>query len=419
LKFSAVTLGCKVNQYDTQMMRELLGLFWEEAREGEGSGLVVVNTCVVTAEAERQSRQALRRARRGNRGATVVAAGCLARIAGRSLVESGLADKVAVSATPEAFIASLSLPVPPQKGRGITGFAGRTRAFLKVQDGCDRRCTYCIVPLARGSSVSRSAEEVVSEAARLAAGGVPELVICGVRLNAYRDPGNGTGLYGLLSRVLDAAPCVRLRLSSVYPGKVEEGLLDLLTDHPRVCRHVHLPVQSGSEKILKAMGRGYRAADVAGLVARLRRRCPRIGLTADVIVGFPGESERDFGDTLGLVTECGFHQTHIFPFSPRPGTPAERMVPAVPDQAVRDRIRRLRVLDKELLVKSMLKMKASEAQVVVEKKVRDGFMSGLTDTYHRVKIKGTSACGGILRTRITGISGFDLVGVPAEGSGDE
>jgi threonylcarbamoyladenosine tRNA methylthiotransferase MtaB len=413
VKYRTQTLGCKVNQYETQAMRELLGESWSEAAPGEKAGLVLVNTCAVTAEAERQSRQALRKARRDNPNARIVAAGCAAARPGVDLVSEGLADVVLRHPSPGDLPLALGLPGGARPG--ISRFDGHSRAFVKVQDGCDRRCSFCIVPSVRGDSVSRPAVEVLEEVSRLVAGGVPEVVLCGVRLNAWRDKGSGKGLESLLEAVLAVKGLRRVRLSSVHPGGVGPGLLELLVSHPRMSRHVHLPVQSGSDRVLKAMRRGYTASEVRSLAGELRVRCPEMGLTADCIAGFPGETEEDFRATEELVRDCGFDRLHVFPFSPRPGTPAAKMQGMSP-AIIRRRAERLRAVSAELAGLAAAGKVGRELEVVVEGRVRGGAFRALTDGYLPVRFPASGAApGAVARVMVTGRVHGTLTGVLVEG----
>jgi threonylcarbamoyladenosine tRNA methylthiotransferase MtaB len=416
MKFSILTFGCKVNQYDSQEMREALGVFMSEAGRGEKAEVVVVNTCTVTAEADRQSRQAMRRLRRANPRAKIIASGCYARRASDELLKEGLADVVVQGTGPGPLLDALGMPERKgAPGHGIGAFAGHARAFVKVQDGCDRRCAFCIVPAVRGKSESRPAREIIAEIQGLARGGVPEVVLCGVRLNAYRDPENGGKLASLVEGLLAIPELIRLRLSSIYPGDVEPELIALLAGHPRMCRHAHLPVQSGSDAVLSAMRRGYTAGDIRALAGELRRIAPNMGLTADIIAGFPGETDGDVRATMDLLSGCGFHRLHLFPFSARPGTPAAALKP-VPAPLIKERMGMLAELGKTLLIKSQEREVGREAEVVVEARERGGWRRGVTDNYHTVMFQGASGnAGALARLRITGIEDGALRGVPAGG----
>ena len=418
MKFSILTFGCKVNQYDSQEMREALGSFLEEAQKGEKAGVVVVNTCTVTAEADRQSRQAMRRIRRSNPEARIIASGCYARRASEELLKEGLADAVVQGTGPGPLLDALGMSSRRAvERRGIAGFAGHTRAFVKVQDGCDRRCAFCIVPAVRGKSESRFALEITEEVRGLAVGGVPEVVLCGVRLNAYRDPLSGGKLASLVEGLLAIPEIARLRLSSIYPGDVEPALIELLAGHPRMCPHAHLPVQSGSDSVLRAMRRGYTAEDIRALAGGLRRINPAMGLTADIIAGFPGETDLDVRATMELLVECGFHRLHLFPFSARPGTPAAEMEP-VPAPLIKERMGRLAELGQTLLINAQKREVGRETEVVVEARERGGWRRGVTGNYHTVMFRGPAgASGALARLRITGIEDGALRGVPAGGGG--
>ena len=245
--------------------------------------------------------------------------------------------------------------------------------------------------------------------------GIPEVVLCGVRLNAWRDTGSGKGLEYLLERVLEVGGLRRVRLSSLHPGGVGPGLIDLLAFHPKVSRHVHLPIQSGSDRVLKAMRRGYVSADIRALAAELRARCPEMALTADCLTGFPGETGEDFQATVGLVRECGFQRLHVFPFSPRPGTPAASMEP-VPADVVRRRAEKLRELSRSLAGRAAAGTVGRELEVVVEGRVRGGSFRGLTDGYLPVRFPAAgSPPGPVARVRVTGRSAGTLTGVLVEG----
>jgi len=417
VKFRTVSFGCKVNQYETQMMREVAGAFFEEAGDGEAPDAVLVNTCSVTAEADRQARQALRRARKKFPDARVIAAGCYARRPGVDLVGDGLADRIVAAPTSDAILAAFDLADGPlaktaPAEAGITRFDGHTRAFVKVQDGCDRRCSFCVVPLIRGESTSRPAADVAAEVGRLAAGGVPEVVVCGIRLNAYRDPESGGGLAALLRRMLAESESVRFRLSSLYPGELDPEVIGLFIEDPRVVKHLHLPVQSGSDRVLKDMRRGYSSGDVLEMVRRLKAGCPDAGLTADVIAGYPTETEEDVAATIGLIEECGFHKLHLFPFSPRPGTPAAKLKP-LPAAVVKERMARLAGVEARLLERSLERQVGREVNVTVEGRPADGWWKGLTESYHRVRVKGPSTPG-LARVRISGVEGKSLLAVPVQ-----
>ena len=307
-----VSFGCKVSRAEARAIAgELEEDGGRQAGEGEQADLVVVHACTVTAHAERDARKEIRRLRRENPSAEIVVSGCLARQAASSLARMPEVDAV-----------------DPERGSGFALDSpeiepGRTRAFLKVQDGCERRCAYCPLPMLRGRERSVSREEVLAAVRRLDRLGIPEVVLTGIHLASY-----GTGAGGLLALVdaLEAEPpSCRIRLSSLEPMGAGEELLDRLTGSPVVVPHLHLPLQSGSDAVLRRMRRGMTRARFASLVLRAAARNPRLHLATDLIAGFPGESEEEFAEGLEFVRSLPLASVHVFPFSPRPGTEAEAL----------------------------------------------------------------------------------------------
>ena len=309
-----VTLGCRLNHAESARIAALLG----------GSGAVVVNTCAVTAQAVRDSRRAVHRA--GRDGRRVIATGCAATIdpEGFGQIASAVVPN-ARKLDPDAYPArgSVSPPTAP----------AHTRAFVPVQTGCDHACTFCIIPQGRGPSVSRPPAEVVAEIAALVEAGVREVVLTGVDLTSYAAPGLGA----LVAAILDRVPALlRLRLSSLDGVEIDPLLFELLTQEPRVMPHVHLSLQSGDDLILKRMKRRHSRAQAVALVERLKAVRPEIAIGADIIAGFPTESAAAHAANLSLIEACDVVHGHVFPYSPRPGTPAARM-PQVPRPLVRER----------------------------------------------------------------------------------
>ncbi len=342
-----ITFGCRLNAFESEIMRGHA----ETAGLGEA---VIVNSCAVTAEAERQVRQAIRRARREQPRARIIVTGCAAQIdpgryAAMPEVDRviGNAEKLAAAsflpdnetAVAVKDIMSLRRTAPHL----IQGFEGRARAFVQVQNGCDHRCTFCIIPYGRGPSRSVALGEITAQARALVDGGTRELVLTGVDLSSYGAglPG-APSLGGAVRRLLKAVPeLARLRLSSLDPAAIDGDLKELIGAEPRLMPHVHLSVQSGDDLILKRMKRRHRRADVLGLAGELRRLRPDIAIGADLIAGFPTESEEMLANSLSLVEEAGLTWLHVFPYSPRPGTPAARM-PQLPRRLIRERAARLR-----------------------------------------------------------------------------
>jgi len=328
-----ITFGCRLNAYESEVMRA-------NAAGIDDPDLVIVNTCAVTAESERQARQAIRRARRRRPSATLVVTGCAAQINPDQFADMAEVDRVIGNTEklePQAFAdgprvaVNDILSVKETAGHLIDGFEGRARAFLQVQTGCDHRCTFCIIPFGRGNSRSVPIGAIVDQARRLVEGGYRELVLTGVDITDYgKDLPSRPSLGQMIRRLLAALPELpRLRLSSIDPVEVDEELWRLIAAEQRLMPHLHLSLQAGSDMILKRMKRRHSRADALAFCDRARRLRPDIAFGADLIAGFPTETEAMFAESLDLVGECGLAWLHVFPYSPRPGTPAARM-PQVP-----------------------------------------------------------------------------------------
>jgi threonylcarbamoyladenosine tRNA methylthiotransferase MtaB len=393
LRLAITTLGCKVNRADAEALLGRLRGLAVEVPFSAAADVYVVNSCTVTAVAERQSRQLTYRARRRNPAARVILTGCMAAV-GEQLPA---ADRVFPHARHEElvqYVAGLAgehrseraeqqqqLPRPPPQHNW------RARPFLKVQDGCDDACAYCIVPRARGPSRSCLTPKEVDEAlARLAARGYQEVVLTGIHLGRYgRDLDPPRTLAGLLRAC--AGRVARLRLSSIEPLEVEPALEELLAEG-RVCPHLHVPVQSGSDRILAAMNRPYEIRGFRALLERLRRRLPDAALGTDLIAGFPGEREADFEASLRLVQEAPLTHLHVFPFSARPGTPAAAAADPVPPAVAKERAARLREAGQRKLRAFARAQLGRERAVLIEQRQRgDGRLTGVSDNYLRVVLE--------------------------------
>lgn len=350
-----LTLGCKVNQYETELVREgLARIGYHDAAEGEPADLCVVNTCTVTAEGDSKSRQAIRRLARDNPQARIVVMGCYATRAPEELarlpgVAEVLTDKREI---PDLLGRFGVLDVPT----GISRFGNRHRAYVKVQDGCLLRCSYCIIPHVRPQMHSRPPQHVVEEVRRLVDHGYREIVLTGVHLGHYGVEGNWNKpkhewlrLSKLVADLASLSGDFRLRLSSIEATEVTRELIAVMAEHPRrIAPHLHLCLQSGSDAVLRRMRRRWGSRLFIDRCRLVRETLDNPSITTDVIVGFPGESEADFEATCRVARECGFSKIHIFPFSPRKGTPAAEMPGAVPPPVKSDRCRRLAELEQEL-----------------------------------------------------------------------
>lgn len=468
--FSINTLGCKVNQYESQQIRELLEkLGLQQAESSEQSDLVVINTCCVTHTASAKSRQHIRRAGKLNPDAAVVVSGCLPTVQVDELDIPGnnvhlITDRTDLSTTlahvtgritaPEVSQSAQSCPANTIKAKidhkskkeiadsvpqianrkskienalpGLTSFQGQTRAFLKVQDGCDGHCTYCIVPKARPFVRSKPLAQALDEAQALIEAGHREIVVTGIFLGAYGQDTvrrrnwpekRNDNLADLLDRL--AARCsaddrrgtkdeiryTRIRLSSLEPADVTPRLLDTICKHPNIMPHLHLPLQSGSDNILRKMCRQYRVAQFRETVELMKSRLDRPAITTDIIVGFPGESQADFEQTVNLARDVGFAKMHVFSFSPRKGTAAAQMQGAVDNKVIRKRSEILHALGSELALNYRQQFLGETAQVLIENtkdeergtkdegrrtgdEGRETKIRGRSERYFMVKVRG-------------------------------
>ena len=371
---SVITFGCRLNIYESEVIKA------HAAAAGLGEA-VIVHTCAVTAEAERQARQAIRRARRENPEARIIVTGCSVQVAQGAYAAMpevdavvGNAEKLrpeswralAGDAAPRAQVADI-MAVKATAGHLVAGFDGRTRAFLQVQNGCDHRCTFCIIPYGRGPSRSVPMADVVAQARELVAGGYREIVVTGVDITSYgKDLPAAPSLGALCRAVLAEIPELpRLRLSSIDPAEIDPELESLIAGEPRLMPHLHLSLQAGDDLILKRMKRRHARADVLRLAARLRRLRPDLVFGADLIAGFPTETEEMFARTEAIVAEAELTFLHVFPYSPRPQTPAARM-PQVPQPLRRERAARLRAAGEAALGRYLQSQLGKRQRVLVE-----------------------------------------------------
>jgi threonylcarbamoyladenosine tRNA methylthiotransferase MtaB len=409
-----VTLGCRLNAFESEAMRAL-------ARQAELSDAVIINTCAVTNEAVRQARQAIRRARRERPDAEIIVTGCAAQIDPQAFAampevsrvigntEKMRADSFAPSEA--RVLVSDIMSVRECAPHLNDGFSARTRAYVQVQNGCDHRCTFCIIPYGRGNSRSAAAGDAVEQVRRLAAQGVPEIVLTGVDLTSWGgDLPGAPNLGALVARILKHAPDLpMLRLSSLDAIEMDERLFDLVTGHERIAPHLHLSLQHGDDLILKRMKRRHSRAEAIALCQRLKQARPEIALGADLIAGFPTEEEAHVANTLSLIEECGLAYVHAFPFSPRAGTPAARM-PQVDRAEVKARAARLREAGAAALRRHLDAWVGRDATALVE---RDGFarLPDFTGVALSQRMPLTHGRG--VQLRFTAHDGAHLIGEPA------
>ncbi len=402
--FAITTLGCKVNQYDGQAMCErMTALGWRELGFGETAQVTIVNTCTVTATADEKCRKIVRRAVRANPVGRVIVTGCAATTSPERLRRIKGVTAVLTLEQMVRVGEFLETGIEPASGRaldlGISAFSGHTRAFLKIQDGCASGCSYCIVPLARGPLRSRALHDIEREAERLVDAGHAEVVLTGIHLGHYgRDLGSKPRLCDAVRAVLAARGLQRLRLSSIEAVEVDDKLLDLAASDDRFCPHFHLPLQSGDDHVLAAMRRGYTVSEFLRVIDKVRERFELPALTTDVMVGFPGETEAQFENTLRVCREAGFSRIHIFPFSPRPGTTAVDMPGRVAGDLIRRRGSRLKSLADELALDFKRRLVGRTVVPLVEHR-RDratGLLTGLTERYQKVIFDGPDSLKGKL-----------------------
>jgi threonylcarbamoyladenosine tRNA methylthiotransferase MtaB len=400
--FHILTLGCKANQYDSAVMADDLARRGFAPAALADASLVVVNGCAVTASSEGQCRRALRRARRENPRAVLAAAGCAARSAGQAL-----------AALPGVDIVLAGGPGWPEDP--AVAAPGRSRPLLKIQDGCSGSCAYCVVPLLRGAPRSLPPERAVAAVRSLMERGAAEVVLTGIHLGSYgADLGPGATLDALLRRLLAAGLHGRLRLSSLDAPEITDRLLALVAGSGgRVCRHLHIPLQSGSDRVLAAMGRPGRAVDFADAVRRARAALPGVGIGCDLIAGFPGESEQDFLRSLEAVENNEVPFVHAFPFSPRPGTAAAILPDDVPFAVKRERVRALTEAGARNLGRFLAGFVGHRLPVVFEGgRDRDGRRHARADNALMVMVaegERASRRGAAAEALVTGVAGDALL----------
>ncbi|WP_373504620.1 tRNA (N(6)-L-threonylcarbamoyladenosine(37)-C(2))-methylthiotransferase MtaB [Aestuariivirga sp.] len=397
-----VTFGCRLNTYETEVMRN-------HAEKAGLENAIVFNTCAVTAEATRQARQAIRKAKAENPDAQIIVTGCAAqtdpemfasmpdvsRVLGN---EEKLAEHSWRHGANERVSVSDIMSVKTARPHLIDGLKERTRAFVQVQNGCDHRCTFCIIPFGRGNSRSIAAGDVVEQVRRLVASGYSEVVLTGVDLTSWGADLDGTPKLGALSaRILRMVPELkRLRLSSIDSIEADPELMDVIAGEDRVMPHIHLSLQSGDNMILKRMKRRHAREDSIAFCSELRARRPDIVFGADIIAGFPTETDEMFQNSLKIVDDCGLTYLHVFPFSLRPGTPAARM-PQLEKAIIKDRAALLRGKGQQRLGMFLASEVGATRQVLIETEAM-----GRTEHFAQVKFASRMSPGAIVRAQVTG-----------------
>jgi threonylcarbamoyladenosine tRNA methylthiotransferase MtaB len=422
-------LGCKVNQAEAAAMTGILeNAGYQVDQSADEPDLVLVNTCCVTLKAEGKSRRMVKRLREQYPSALLVVAGCLAEVNPDSL--SVIAERSVLLGTVDKdhfrqYVESgLELARDHQEASTCTTFVdlgfrqipGRSRNFLKIQDGCSQRCSYCIVPIARGPSRSLPPDAVLEQAKGMAAQGFSEIVLTGIHLGSYgRDLRPAVKLENLLGTLVSDCPTVRLRLSSIEPQELTPAIVKLAAENPGICRHFHIPLQSGDDKILSIMGRPYRTAFMRNLVRNIYLAIPDTCIGLDVMVGFPGEDDDSFSRTFDFIRELAPSYLHVFPFSPRPGTRAASFKPRVPAKTAAERVETLRELSEDFRRKFYVRFlgRSLVAAPESEPNPKTRMMTTRTDNYIpvRVKIPDGGNLPGMFKVIPTEISGEEVLGL--------
>jgi len=385
--FKIYELGCKVNQYESQLIREQFkGAGFREGN-GKPADIYVINTCTVTNSADSQSRNLLRRSLRLNPNAKIVVTGCyvekdsdqIKKICPDAIIVKNSEKTVIARRLTKSADEAISAEIA-----SISNFAAHNRAFVKIQDGCDNYCSYCKVPLVRGNSRNRDMSEIIKEIGRLARSGFKEIVLCGICLGAYKN------LTGLLVEISGIEALKRIRLSSIEPVYVNKELIDFIASSEKMCKHFHLPLQSGDDKILKAMNRKYTKQQYTGLIEGIRGRMPLAAISTDVLVGFPGETEKKFRNTLDTLKKVMPMRIHVFGFSAREGTAAFSMPGQVGKEEREKRAKAIRSFAEECALSYAEKFLNRKLSVLTEstRDKKTGMLTGYADTYIKVLFKG-------------------------------
>jgi len=406
-RFTITTLGCKVNQYESDAIAQQLNKSGcESARHKEKADLCIINTCTVTQKASMQSRQAVRRAIRSNPGAHIIVTGCYAQVEPDEIKKIdgihhiiGHGDKLKI---PDIALSKGKGPYPALIRKNIlsehdfkqipeTVFGNRTRPFLKIQDGCDTFCTYCIVPYARGRSRSMPLENVTENIKQLRQAGYHEVVLTGVHLGAYGlDLSPKTGLTELLNRICESNPIGRVRLSSIEPHELTDDIIKLVAKTDIFCHHFHIPLQSGDDLILKKMHRPYTRSLFKNQIVKINELLPDAAIGVDTLIGFPGETEKAFENTYSLIHELPVTYLHVFPFSARKGTPASSYPQQIDSKTIKARCEKMRILGNAKKGDFYKKFTGKPAEILIEGK-RDrstGLLKGITSNYIPVHVAG-------------------------------
>ena len=420
------TLGCKVNQYETEAMEEIFVKRGYNVVDGnEEADVYVINTCTVTNLGDRKSRQFIRRAKKSNEDSIVVAVGCYSQVAPEEVekiegvdIVIGTTDRdKIVDFCEEAKTKRKKINVVKSiKGHkkfeslNIYDVKSKTRAYIKIQEGCNQFCSYCIIPYARGPIRSRDLDDIIKETERLAEAGFKEVILTGIHVASYGKDLKNIDLLKVIEEVSKIEGIERIRLSSVEPTLIDERSMEKALEIKKLCDHFHLSLQSGSDTVLNRMNRKYTTSQYEEIVKLIRRYMPDAGITTDIIVGFPGETEEEFEETYNFVKNIGFSRIHVFKYSPRKGTPASKFENQIHGTIKHERSERLINLGNELMSSFNEKYIGRTMDVLFEE-IKNGFIEGYTTNYIRVKAKPSKEKEGqILSTKIIDKENEFLIG---------
>lgn len=411
------TLGCKVNQYETEAMEELfINRGYSIVDPEEEADIYVINTCTVTNLGDRKSRQFIRRAKKNNKNSIVAAVGCYSQIAPEEVEKIEGVD-IVIGTTDRNKIVDLCEKAKSEKKKinivkniryykefenlNIEEVKSKTRAYIKIQDGCNQYCSYCIIPYARGPIRSRKLMDIIIETKRLADSGFKEIVLTGIHVASYGKDFGDIDLLDVIEEVSKIKGIERIRLSSMEPTFIDEEFMKKAVNIEKLCHHFHLSLQSGSDTILKRMNRKYTTKEYKEIVNLIRKYMPKAGITTDIIVGFPGETEDEFNETYEFVKDIGFSRIHVFKYSPRKGTPASKMDNQIHGSIKHERSEKLIALGNKLMDEFNSEFLGNIVDVLFEEE-KNGFYEGYTTNYIRVKSKSNNNIQGkILPVNIT------------------
>ncbi len=414
------TLGCKVNLYETEAMKSLFQNRGYTVTENDDADVFVINTCTVTAVGDKKSRQMIRRAKKCNENAIVAVVGCYAQVSPEQVAKMPEVDLILGTSGRKNIVdyveqysgekMNMVLKDIPSVYEDIASDTqSRTRATIKIQDGCRSFCSYCIIPYARGPLRSRKPEDIINEVTELAAKGYKEFVFVGINLAAYSCEGLKLG--DVVEAVCRIDGVLRVRLGSLEPNVFTPRFLDIIKNQPKLCRHFHISLQSGCTETLKRMNRHYTAEKYLDYLEKIRNIIPDVNFTTDVMTGFPGETEEEFAKSIETVKKAGFGSIHVFPYSIRPGTPAAEMKNQIDGNVKHKRAEQMIMLGEQLQKEKLKSYVGKTVEVLFETEIENNMWEGFTNNYLRVTADGAGLCGKIKDVLITGFEGDTLTGI--------